>query len=239
MTDHFASRAKSYAEFRPRYGADVVGVLASAAPGRQLAVDVGCGSGQLSVPLAAAFERVIATDSSAAQLAEAEPCDRVEYRCVPAEATGLADHCADLVVAAQAAHWFDWPRWLGEAARIGRPGGAVATLTYARPRFAGDDEVVRAYDDIAPYWPPGREHVDNGYRDLTMPWPPIATPALALVEQWSLDQLIGYIQSWSAVARMPDSARWLAELRDRLARSWPTGVREIRWPLAIQLARFG
>jgi ubiquinone/menaquinone biosynthesis C-methylase UbiE len=65
---------------------------------------------------------VIATDASAKQIGSAEAHPGVEYRCARAEDCGLADGSVDLVVAAQAAHWFDRPAFYGEARRVARPG---------------------------------------------------------------------------------------------------------------------
>jgi trans-aconitate methyltransferase len=108
FADHFSQVAARYAAYRPHYPAALVDALADRADTRGVAWDVGCGSGQLSVALAKRFARVIATDPSRAQLDAALHHPSVDYRCEPAEASTVAD--ADLVVAAQAAHWFDWPR---------------------------------------------------------------------------------------------------------------------------------
>src|SRR5690606_34074924 len=89
--DHFSGHADEYAAHRPAYPPALVDYLAGRAPGRRLAWEAGCGSGQLSVPLAGRFQRVIATDASAEQLARAAPHPRVEYRRARAEASGLPD----------------------------------------------------------------------------------------------------------------------------------------------------
>lgn len=52
----------------------------------------------------------------------------VEYRQGTADQTGLESSCADLVVAAQALHWFDMQPTMREWRRILRPGGAAAAL---------------------------------------------------------------------------------------------------------------
>src|SRR5262245_41151760 len=130
FADHFSGLAARYAAYRPHYPPQLVDLLADRCERRDVAWDVGCGSGQLSVALAGRFAHVIATDPAQAQLDQAEPADRVEYRCATAEASGLPDACADLVVAAQSAHWFDWPRFVAEAGRVARPGALVALVTY-------------------------------------------------------------------------------------------------------------
>ena len=55
-------------------------------------------------------KRVLATEPSAAQLLEARAHPHVEYRQEAAEAIAVASGAADLLTAAQSAHWFDWPR---------------------------------------------------------------------------------------------------------------------------------
>ena len=71
--DHFSGTATGYAAHRPGYPRAVAEALAARSPGRGLAWDAGCGSGQLSVVLGEVFEQVVATDASAAQIAEAIP----------------------------------------------------------------------------------------------------------------------------------------------------------------------
>jgi ubiquinone/menaquinone biosynthesis C-methylase UbiE len=112
--DHFSTRSADYAAYRPTYPMALVDALAEACAGTEDALDVGCGTGQLSVLLARRFGRVIATDASAKQIEAADPHDGVEYRVATAEASGLPDASVDLVVAAQAAHWFDLPAFYRE-----------------------------------------------------------------------------------------------------------------------------
>ena len=86
--DHFSAVAEKYAAYRPHYPPALAEALAAlTSPG--VAWDIGCGNGQLSVALAARFDRVIATDPAHAQLDHAERHPRVEYRCEPAEASSL------------------------------------------------------------------------------------------------------------------------------------------------------
>ena len=230
FADHFSTIAARYAAYRPHYPPALVELLAMQAPARGLAWDAGCGTGQLSVALAARFERVIATDPSQAQIDAAEVAPRVTYRCEPAEQSSLEAGSCDLVVAAQAAHWFDWPRFVAEAGRVARPGALVALVSYGVP----DAPELAAYrEKIAPFWPRGREHVENGYRDLVWPWPAVGAPPMELVEHWTGEELLGYVTTWSATVKMTaaQGTRALEEL------ALPPERRAIRWPLAIKLAR--
>src|SRR3712207_1092083 len=115
--DHFSARSADYAAYRPTYPAALVDDLAGLCAATELALDAGCGTGQLSVLLARRFEQVVATDASPQQIERAEAHPGVEYRVAPAERSGLADSTADLITVAQAAHWFDLPAFYAEARR--------------------------------------------------------------------------------------------------------------------------
>jgi SAM-dependent methyltransferase len=240
--DHFSALAAGYAAFRPRYPPALLDLLAERCARHDVAWDIGCGNGQLSVALASRFARVIATDPAQAQLDHAERDPRVEYRCVPAEASGLPDASVELATAAQSAHWFDWPRFVAEAGRVVRPGGLIALVSYRNAELAGDVGGLLAgfYRTLQGYWPNGRVHVDSQYRDLTFPWPPVDAPPIEMTARWTRDELFGYITTWSATGRLV-AARGegpLDELRGRLAAIWPGSERrDVRWPLTIKLTR--
>ena len=243
FADHFSTIAARYATYRPAYPAALVGVLADRAPGGT-AWDVGCGNGQLSVALAARFARVIATDPAQAQLDAAIAAPGVEYRCVPAEASGLPPASIALVVAAQAAHWFDFPRFTAEVERVALPGALVALVSYGTcviDGMAANEVVARYYhDDAGPFWPPGRLHVENHYRDLVLPWPAVDAPPLEMTAAWTRDELFGYLTTWSATVKLV-AARGegpVEAVHAALAAAWPTEERRtIRWPLTVKLAR--
>jgi len=131
--DHFSAQAADYARDRPRYPDALLAHLARLAPSRRLAVDVATGNGQAAVGLARHFDRVLASDASAAQLAAAVAHGRVQYARHAAECLPLRDAAADLVTVAQAAHWLDLDRFFGEVRRVLRPGGIIALWTYGTP----------------------------------------------------------------------------------------------------------
>jgi SAM-dependent methyltransferase len=243
FADHFSQVAARYAAYRPHYPAALVDALADRADTSGVAWDVGCGSGQLSVALAERFARVIATDPAQAQLDQAVPHPRVEYRRSAAEDSGLPAASVALVVAAQAAHWFDWPRFVAEAERVAAPDALVALVSYGILVVDGaaGAEIDRFYHQVAgPYWPPGRQHVENGYRDLVMPWPAVPAPALDMTAAWTRDELVGYVSSWSATARLVEreGPGPFQAFAAALAAAWPDDEpRLVRWPLTLRLAR--
>lgn len=243
--DHFSSRAADYAAYRPSYPPELAAWLASIAPATDCALDVGCGSGQLALLLADHFPRVIATDPSAQQIASATPHPHIDYRVAPAEASGLPDASVDLLTAAQAAHWFDLPAFFAEARRLLKPGGAVVLVSYAGMEHRGGpiEPIVERFrlEVLKDYWPPERTIVEDRYRDITMPFPPITTPDLAIELSWPLAALIGYLDTWSAVRAMEKRVgrRPFDKIVTELATAWgdPAMHRTIRWPLTILAGR--
>ena len=186
---------------------------------------------------------MIASDPSQAQLDAAERHPKVDYRCAKAEQSGITDASVDLAVAAQAAHWFDWPRYVAEVGRVTRAGGLAALVSYGIMHLDAEaGEILARYyrDDAGPFWPPERVHVENGYAHLKWPWPAVEAPPIDMTAQWTRDELIGYVATWSATVKMVETAGPAAfdRLRDRLEQAWPSNdKRTVRWPLAIRLAR--
>ena len=244
--DHFSDRASGYARSRPTYPEGLVGYLAASAPRTTLAYEVGCGSGQLTRLLATCFENVIATDPSAAQLAHAPPIARVWYHCATAEACALRDGVVDLMVAAQAAHWFDVGRFYAEARRISAPNGVIALISYGVTTVSPEiDAVIRHFHTrvLEHYWPPERRHVDAGYTTLPFPFEPLDPPALEMSCVWTLADMLAYVDTWSAV-RALETAEGRARteaFRRELTDVWlePDTPRTVRWPLAIKAGRVG
>jgi len=239
--DHFSGVAGAYRAFRPGYPPELFAWLAGRCPRRDLALDCGCGNGQASLALAEHFAAVLAIDPGAEQVRHATAHPRVTYRVAPAEATGAAGGSVDLVVAAQALHWFDLDRFWPEVRRVARPGAVVAAFTYGLLTVdAPVDAVVgRLYvETLRGFWPPERAHVDDGYRSLPFPFEPIAPPPFAISERWGVDRLLGYLATWSGVTSRDKATGGdvLAEVAPALRRAWGGEAEKvITWPLALRV----
>ena len=202
--DHFSGCASQYAAFRPRYPVALYQWLASVAPTRKLVWDCACGNGQASVDLIEHFQEVIGTDLSTEQLAHAVPHDRIAYRVAVAEASGLPNAEFDVVTVAQALHWFDLDRFYAEVRRVLRPDGVLAVWCYGMCEITetrGNALLRHFYEQVSgPYWQPERRLVETGYRTMRFPAPELTAPDFAMVLDWSLNDLLGYVGSWSATA---------------------------------------
>lgn len=241
--DHFSSQAKGYAEFRPHYPAALADFLAGLAPTLDLALEFGCGSGLFTILLAERFARVIAVDASAELVATAPRLENVDYRIGRAE-DGIAEPAiADAIFVAQAAHWFDLPRFHESAARAAKPRAILALLSYGRIELAdprADELLRRFYDrDLAGCWPSERAHVEDGYRSLDFPLAELDAPAFHLEASWTVDALLGYVDTWSAVRQLErEGGRGLFDAFAARLREVAPPVLSSRFPIAIRVGRY-
>ncbi len=127
----FGPVADAYERSRPGYPALAVRWLAGDEP--HDVVDLGAGTGKLTRSLVELEHRVTAVEplpEMVAHLRAAVP--GVNVLDGSAESIPLADGSADVVVVAQAFHWFDPEPALREIARVLRPGGRLSIVWNTR-----------------------------------------------------------------------------------------------------------
>lgn len=231
-----------YAQYRPQYPPALAAYLADVSPGRALAVDVGCGSGQLTAALVPHFAQVLGLDPSASQLAHAQCVGKVHYACARAEHLPVAAGSAHLIVAAQAAHWFDLPTFYAQVRQIAAPGAVLALVSYGVLQLPlGLAACFRDFyeDKLQPHWPPQRRWVDEGYRTLAFPFVELQPPQLQIRHWWCASEFVGYISTWSAVRRLheADQGAVFARFAQDLSRLWgdPQKRRLVRWPINLRV----
>lgn len=244
FADHFSNQAEGYARYRPTYPATLYEALAERTPGWDVAWDCATGNGQVAVALTNRFETVVATEPSLRQLAHRQVHDSVRYVRCTAQACALADRSADLVTVGQALHWFAGDEFFGEVRRVLKPGGLVAAWGYGLCTVTPEiDEMVLEFCDAEPgvgsYWPPERRFLDEEYETLPFPFTPVEVPAIVMVESWTVDALLGYFDTWSAIQRYRQTEERdpLPDLALPLRRAWGEGRRPVRWPLYLLAGR--
>jgi len=243
--DHFSAVAAEYANARPEYPDALFAWIASISPARTCAWDAGCGSGQASRGLASQFDRVVATDPSAAQIAQAAGPANVAFAVEPGERSSLADGSVDAVCVAQALHWFDRDAFFAECARVLRPGGVLVAWGYQDVELESALSVANAalQDEIRADWPPERRLIDQAYTAFDWPFEPLPVPDFELAAQWTLPRLLGYFSSYSASKRHRETTGRdaVAAHAPAFAAAWgePGVTRTVRWPMFVHARRKG
>ena len=81
----------------------------------------------------------------------------------------------------------------------------------------------------------------EAYRTILFPFDEIATPPFRMTHEWNLDQLTGFLGTWSASNRYRTQTgrEPTDEIRDELARAWgdPRQERQVAWDLFMQVGK--
>ncbi|WP_417794754.1 methyltransferase domain-containing protein [Terasakiella pusilla] len=239
----FQSDGKNYAAFRPTYPDELGQSLAQISTEHSLAVDVGCGTGQLTYLLSKHFQKVIGTDPSADQLQNAAQVSNITYEQGAAELINVDDSSVDLIVAAQAAHWFDLELFYKEVRRIAKPEAAIVLVSYGVPYIADATNSIfqRGYwQDIYEFWPQERQHVENNYSTLEFPFQPVPFADHKITKEMCFGDFVGYLTTWTAYknAEKQGQVHKFMKLFDALREEWlEDETKEIVWPISIKAGR--
>jgi SAM-dependent methyltransferase len=240
--DHFSERPDSYKKFRPGYPERLFEHLASQCPARQQAWDCATGNGQAAVHLSKHFQTVVATDASVAQIAHAARHPGIRYAVAAAENAGLESNSVDLVTVAQALHWFDIEAFSAEVSRVLTDKGVLAVWSYQLLSISEDvDPIIQELYNktLGSFWPPERRLVDQGYRDIQLPFRQLDSPNFKMHTRWQLGELLGYLNTWSAVHAyaQQNGASATEQAEADLAKVWgsPELERPVSWPLTLKI----
>ena len=222
----FGAVAADYAAWRPGYPSELVAFLAGGDDGHTLPrriLDLGAGTGQLTESLLAAGHDVVAADTSAEMLAQLTArLPDVPTLVAAAEDLPLPDGDVDVVVAAQAAHWFD-PAVAGrEFRRVLRPGGAVGFVWHMREESAPWAVALNrllAADarDQQGDRPEGNQAVVDAF--AAQLGAEVATRTARWVHRVPPEAVVGRVASSSRIALLGETGRdaYLGQVRDLLA----------------------
>lgn len=244
MKDNFSVQAAQYALFRPGYPAALFDFLFGQCQAFDHAWDCATGNGQMAMALAQRFREVDATDISENQLKNATPGPNIRYRIGRAEAPDFPDHSLDLITVGQAAHWFDFARFYPEANRVLKPGGILALVGYnlLKVNEKIDYVITHFYQNtLSGCWDAERRLVEEAYQTIPFPYADIRLPEMATEYRWTLDDLLGYLSTWSAVqhyVRKNGHSPVDESLRKALETAWPAAEKQtVRFPIFARVGR--
>ena len=239
--DHFSAIATEYSSGRITYPEGLYEYLSNTCEESLLVWDCATGSGQAATDLSTYFDRVIATDISDSLLSLAPNIDKVVFRQAPAEDSGIESVSVDLVVVAQAIHWFEHADFWKEVSRVLKPGGVLAFWGYVWPTV--DDHIDALLDDfrtkIAAYWPQRSQYLQESYRGIEAPFERIKPPDFHLEENWTASDYLTHLASWSGTRyyREASGVDPLEMIQRDLERIWGRGTRLVRWALVLKVYR--
>jgi ubiquinone/menaquinone biosynthesis C-methylase UbiE len=243
----FTGLAHVYDRSRPSYPeAAVQAIIDRARLGpASLLVDVGCGTGISARLFAARGVPLIGVEPNddmrrQAEAAPAPEGPRPEYRAGRAEDTGLPAGVADVVLAAQAFHWFEPDAALREFHRVLKPGGWVALLWNERderdPFTAEYGAIIRtARDTLAVETARGTAGDVLGTHLLFTDYERLTFTNAQVLDA---EGLKGRAFSASYAPSDPAGrAVWVAALDELFARWQREGFVELRYVTTLHLAR--
>ncbi|MTD15715.1 methyltransferase domain-containing protein [Nakamurella sp. YIM 132087] len=164
VPDFSGEVAAFYDRYRRDYPEDLVDELVAAcAADGAVAIDIGCGTGQLSVPLARRMATVIALDPSADMLRYARRrAGRAgtanllpvlaDATALPAVAVALGPGTLRLITVGTAIHLMDHRRLFADAARVLPAGGGLAVLANGTPIWMQSTAASRALRSAIEQW---------------------------------------------------------------------------------------
>lgn len=155
VTNRFSDRVDNYVKYRPHYPAEVIDFLKSEKIIFENAVvaDIGSGTGisaelflknnykvfgvEPNEPMREAAERILQNYSDSKLFISVNG---------KAEATALENNCVDVIVCAQAFHWFNNDAFKNECKRILKPSGQVVLMW--NDRRTDTTDFLKVYEDF-------------------------------------------------------------------------------------------
>jgi len=243
MKDNFSAQSAEYAIYRPTYPQELYDFLLELVDKKNVAWDCATGNGQVARVLAQHFQQVYATDISEQQLSQALKLPNILYKVESSELADVPDQSFDLITVAQAIHWFNFEAFYSEVKRTLKPDGAIAVIGYGLMLIDKkvDQVIHKLYEDIlGKYWDSERRYIEEGYKTIPFPFEEIAAPHFQIKTTWNFNQLIGYLNTWSALQhyKKANERNPLEYLITELKEAWgDEAEKEVRFPILLRVGR--
>lgn len=242
MKDNFSKQSSLYAQYRPDYPPELFEYILSFVKNKNTAWDCATGNGQSAIQLARHFKKVIATDISEKQLQSAQQAENIFYSVQAAEHTNIETNSVDLVTVAQAIHWFDFDKFYTEVKRVATNNAFIAVWCYTLLTISKEiDDIISDYhfNALENYWDDERKYLDDGYKNVPFPFERIQTPSFVIEKRWTIGQLEGYLNTWSALQKyiIVNNNNPVPQLIEKIKGHWGGNAqRKIIFPVHLFLA---
>ncbi len=202
----FAGAAPYYARFRPGYPPELLADIADRArlDGKGRLLDLGCGTGNVAIPLAAHVEEVVAVDVEPEMLAELQKAAPPNIRTVEGAAEDVDETWGTfrLATIGAALHWFESAAVLGRLSRVtpvvALLGEPMAQSEAMRTLLAVSEELLGKR--------PGMKSSTIRYDEAlaNSPFSDVEKLSVQTVRTWTPDEVIGlaYSTSFASLERV-------------------------------------
>jgi hypothetical protein len=147
----------------------------------------------------------------------------------------------NLITVSQALHWFDFEKFYAEVKRVAAGNAFIAVWAYSLLKIDESiDQIIHDYhfNFLGNYWDAERKYVDDEYKSIPFPFEKIKTPPFSIEKYWSLKELDGYFNTWSALQKFVTEKDYnpVPVLINKIQTHWGTsGKRKIIFPIHLLL----
>ncbi len=213
---------------------------------RHTAWDCATGNGQAALGLTPYFEKIVATDASAAQIAQAFAHEKIGYSIAPAEGTDLASQSIDLVTVGTAVHWFNFDLFYPEVKRVLKPHGVIAVWSYGEfemPFITAElSRLIQTFRQLVqPFRPKEHKLIREQYQTIPFPFEELESPNFSMTAEWTVKDLIGYANTWSITQRLIEThglepfTTFARQVTDVWNATQPAEL--VQWPIYLRVGR--
>ena len=214
-----------YHQYRRGYPPPVIDALTGAfgLTSSDVAIDIGCGTGQLTLPIARKVRAVAGVEpepdmlARARQAAAEQAVTNVSWVLgadtdIPALAALLGTRRAGVIAIGQALHWMNYRELIPALVPLLRPGGGIAVITNGTPMWLQASAWSRALRDFLEQWLGSRpanacgtdDASQQRYRDtMTEAGLDVTEVSHEYTDELDLDHLIGGVYSALPAQRLP------------------------------------
>jgi ubiquinone/menaquinone biosynthesis C-methylase UbiE len=214
-----------YHQYRRGYPPTVIGALLDSfgLTSDDVVIDLGCGTGQLTLPMASQVRAVAGVDpepdmlTRARQAAAEQGVRNATWLLgadtdLPALAALLGSRRAGAVTIGQALHWMDYRELIPALVPLLRPGGGIAVITNGTPMWRQDSPWSRALRGFLEQWLDGPATSTCGtddasqqrYRDtMTEAGLSVTEIRYDYTDELDFDHLVGGVYSALPAQRLP------------------------------------
>ncbi|HLQ56967.1 MAG TPA: class I SAM-dependent methyltransferase [Streptosporangiaceae bacterium] len=217
--------ADFYHKYRRGYPSAVIDTLVDTfgLTSNDIVVDLGCGTGQLALPIARRVRAVAGVDPEPDMLARARRA--ASDQCIgnvswllgadtdmPALTALLGDRHAGAVTISQALHWMRYGELFRTLVPLLRPGGGIAVITNGTPLWLQDNAWSQALRQFLEEWLDTKvtnacgtdEASQQCYRDhLTAAGFDVTEASVEYADELDLEHLVGSLYSALPVQQLP------------------------------------